>query len=283
MVTSILTANFARLFAMANPISKTAYYTLAVRAWDAAQPKPVLGDTFAKVFMNEEAEQVWQKFKDQSRPNASNAARHAIIDSYLQGELNNISDSQVIIIGAGFDTRAFRLKGGKWIELDEPAIITYKESRLPESKAPNPLKRIAIEFAKDTLTEKLAAFSTSAMTHIIIEGVLMYLTQTQRENLILNLQKLFPHHIVYCDLMRLSFFEKYSKEVHDKILSLGASFTDLKEQPDDLFTDNGYTRLSSTSVPLYAVQHANSGIGVFLIKYFLKTLREGYRICRFEY
>ena len=32
---------------MQNPISRTAYYTLGVRAWDAAQPKPMCGDSLA--------------------------------------------------------------------------------------------------------------------------------------------------------------------------------------------------------------------------------------------
>ena len=96
---------------MNNPISKTAYYTLSVRAWDASRPDPVCNDTYAKNFMNPEAQKVWDLFKDQIRPNASNASRHAIIDQYLQDELNNAPNSLVIIIGAGFDTRAFRLRG----------------------------------------------------------------------------------------------------------------------------------------------------------------------------
>jgi hypothetical protein len=37
----------------------------------------------------------------------------------------------VVVIGAGFDTRAFRLCGGRWVELDEPALITLKEAHLP--------------------------------------------------------------------------------------------------------------------------------------------------------
>ena len=122
-----------------NPISKTAYYTLGARAWDAALPKPVCGDNLASTFMNEEAEAVWAEFKDFVRPNTSNAARHIIIDQDLQNELRAAPDSQVIIIGAGFDTRAFRLKDGRWIEIDDQAIIEYKERKLPASTAPNPI------------------------------------------------------------------------------------------------------------------------------------------------
>lgn len=268
---------------MKNPISKTAYYTLGVRAWDAALPKPACGDSFARLFMNEEAQKVWQEFKDELRPNVSNASRHAIIDSQLSDVLAATPDSLVVIIGAGFDTRAFRIKGGKWIEVDEPPIISYKETVLPSAKAPNSLTRITIDFARESLTEKLSPFKTPGTTHIIIEGVLMYLNHTDRQTLITGLQTMFPNHIVYCDLMRKSFFERYSRNIHEKILSLGASFTDLSQHPEKLFLDNGYKTLSCSSIPLYASRHANVGISSFLIRYFLKTLRTGYCIWRFGF
>ena len=267
---------------MSNPISRTAYYTLGVRAWDASQPKPVCGDSFAKNFMNEEAQNVWREFKDLLMPNASNAARHAIIDTYLRDALSVASDSQIVIIGAGFDTRAFRIKGGAWIEVDELAIITYKESRLAASKAHNTLTRISIDFATDSLSDRLTPFKKPGTAHIIIEGVLMYLTHEQRRRLISDLKNLFPKHIIYCDLMRQSFFEKYGRPIHEKIIALGASFKDMSEHPENLFLDNGYKMLSCVSIPLYAARNARIGIPPFVIRYFLKTLRDGYQICRFE-
>lgn len=268
---------------MPNPISRTAYYTLGVRAWDAALPKPVCGDRYAQVFMNDEAKKIWFEFKDQLRPNSSNASRHRIIDDLLQNELNANPDSQVLIIGCGFDSRAFRLKGGRWTEVDEAPIIEYKESLLPEATAPNSLRRIAISFEKEKLADKISFLATKAVTHIIIEGVFMYLTIAQAETLLQMLREQFPNHTIYCDLMRRSFFEKYSRPVHEKIVALGASFTDLQEKPEDLFVKHGYKIVSSTSVPLYAATHSKMDVPAFMIRYVLKTLREGYKIWRFQY
>ena len=268
---------------MANPISKTAYYTLGVRAWDASRPKPVCGDTFAQHFMNEEARAIWEKFKEYSRPNISNASRHAIIDNYLRDVLQSTPEATVVMVGAGFDTRAFRIKGGQWIEIDEPAIINYKESALPSAGAQNSLKRIAIDFSRESIREKLRPFKTEKNVHVIIEGVLMYLDNKDRKDLMLSLQDIFPHHTVYCDLMRKSFFDRYSGEVHEKIRSLGTTFTELSEYPEGLLLDNGYKTLSSQSIPLYAAQYGGIDIPFFVVKYFLKTLRNGYQIWRFEY
>ncbi|MBY0495219.1 MAG: class I SAM-dependent methyltransferase [Cyanobacteria bacterium] len=124
---------------MPNPISRTAYYTLGVRAADAAGPRPILG---------------------------------------------------------------VRLQGGQWFEFDEPEILNYKESRLPAAEAPNPLRRIPIEFAREKLAGKLTAVTPSSSVHIVIEGVLMYLTREQRVELLHTLADRFPHHTLYCDLMR---------------------------------------------------------------------------------
>ena len=92
----------------------------ALRAADAAKANPILGDTFAQQFMNDDAKAVWEEFKSFTKANASNAARHAMIDEHLRRALAADSQATIVIIGAGFDTRAFRLRGGLSFELDEP-------------------------------------------------------------------------------------------------------------------------------------------------------------------
>jgi methyltransferase (TIGR00027 family) len=267
---------------MANPISRTAYYTLAVRAADAETAKPILGDTFAHRFMNDDAKAVWEEFKSFAPANGSNAARHAMIDEHLRRAIAADRQATIVIIGAGFDTRAFRIPGGQWFELDEPEILTYKESRLPAATAPNSLRRIAIEFARERLADKLALITPPSSVHVVIEGVLMYLSREQRVSLLRTLTERFPHHTIYCDLMRKNFFEKYSRDIHLKIVGMGATFTDMEETPEQLFAENGYTMVDRASVPLYAVERANIGLPAFVVRYFLRTLREGYVIAVFR-
>jgi methyltransferase (TIGR00027 family) len=268
---------------MKNPVSRTAYYTLAVRAWDASLPHPVCGDSFAQRFMSDEARKVWEEFKDYVRPNASNASRHVIIDNHLQKELTVSPKSLVIIIGAGFDSRAFRLNGGRWVEVDEHQIIELKEANLPATDSPNELTRLSIDFANEKIKDKLQRYATDQNVHIVIEGVLMYLNQAARQALLDQLRMLFPKHIVYCDLMRRSFFEKYSRALHEKIVALGATFSEMQEHPEDLFLKNGYALASSTSVALYAAQYGHLGIPAFMVRYFMRTLRDGYRISVFKF
>lgn len=267
---------------MANPISRTAYYTLAVRAADAESAHPILGDRFAQRFMNDDARAVWEEFKSFTPPNASNAARHAMIDEHLRRALAADPLATIVIIGAGFDTRAFRLPGGRWFEIDEPEILTYKESRLPADTAPNPLQRIAIEFDTASLADTLATIAAPASVHLVIEGVLMYLSREQKLSLLHAVSARFPQHTLYCDLMRKRFFETYSRDIHQKIVGMGATFTDMAERPEGLFIEQGYTLVDMASVPLYAVERGSIGIPAFAVRYLMRTLREGYVIAVFR-
>ena len=87
-----------------------------MRAADAASDTRICGDTLAERFMNDEARRVWEEFKSFTLPNASNAARHVMIDEHLRRALAADPSAIVVIIGCGFDTRAFRLSGGRWSE-----------------------------------------------------------------------------------------------------------------------------------------------------------------------
>jgi methyltransferase (TIGR00027 family) len=267
---------------MGNPISRTAYYTLAVRAADAASARPIGRDTFAQKFINDDARRVWEEFKSFKAPNGSNAARHVMIDDHLQRGLNADRTAPVVIIGAGFDTRAYRLDGGRWFEFDEPEILTYKESRLPAATAPNPLQRIAVEFAAGELAGKLAAVPAAPHAHVVVEGVFMYLTRTQKQELLALLAAKWPHHTLYCDLMRKGFFEKFSRDIHVKIAGMGATFTDMVEQPEQLIIDAGYRQRSLESVTLYAANHGNIGIPAFVVRWLMPQLRDGYLVGVFD-
>jgi hypothetical protein len=111
----------------------------------------------------------------------------------------------------------------------------------------------------------------------------MYLKEKERQELVKTLLSHFPNNVVYCDLMRASFFYKYSQDVHKKIQALGATFTDMVEHPERLFVDSGYSVLVQASIPLYAATHSQIGIPGFMVRFFLSTLRNGYVIWKLEH
>jgi len=264
------------------PISKTAFYCCGVRMQDAEREKPVCGDTYAKAFMNEQGLEILEAFKDETRPNMSNVGRHRIIDDLLRQELLANPNLTVVIIGAGFDTRAFRLHSGTWVELDEPQVITYKEERLPAATSDNELQRIAIDFATESLEQKLAPFSGRSPVAVVIEGVLMYLEEAAIDQSLQTLRRLFPQHRLICDLMNRDFFESSASTIHEKLSGMGATFKFLTDNPEEVFEKNGYRQLEKIPIIEKAVLLEAGEIPPEVWQTVQPTLPQGYSIYVFE-
>jgi methyltransferase (TIGR00027 family) len=265
-----------------NPISNTAFYCCGVRMQDAESSNSVCGDIYAKNFMNDEGLRIFENFKDETNSNASSVARPRIIDDFLRQELIANPSLCVVLIGAGFDSRAFRLKGGTWVELDEPQVISYKNERLPAANCENELCRIPIDFSTDSLEEKLAPFSKHRPVVFVIEGVFMYLDNNEIGKLIQILQNLFPQHKLICDLMSQKFFEKYSKNFHEKIAGMGTSFKFTADKPEKIFLENGYTCTEKISIVERAVDFKLLDVPKILLKTVFRTLANGYAIYLFK-
>ena len=264
------------------PISKTAFYCCGIRMQDAERNNSVCGDIYAKSFMNEDGFQILEAFKDETSPNASNVARHRIIDDFLRQELFANPSLCVVIIGAGFDSRGFRLKGGTWVELDEPQVIAHKNECLPASNCENELHRIPIDFSTDSLEEKLSSYSSRSAVVVVIEGVFMYLEEEEVGQLLQRLRRLFPRHKLICDLMSRKFFEKYGRTLHEKITGMGASFRFTVDNPEEVFLENGYSRIGWISIVGRAVEFKLIKIPRIVLKTLLRTLASGYAIYVFE-
>jgi len=187
-----------------------------------------------------------------------------------------------VIIGAGFDTRAFRLKGGTWVELDEPQVITYKDERLPASNGDNELHRIPIDFATDSLEQKLSSFSGRTPVAVVIEGVFMYLEEAAIGKLLETLRSVFPRHKLICDLMTREFFEKNAGTIHEKLTGMGATFKFTVDNPEELFLKNGYRQLEKIAIVEQSVRFEAGEIPPSVWETIRPTLPTGYDIHVFE-
>ncbi len=206
------------------PVSRTAYYCCAVRALDAQTASPICNDSFAVRFMTPEAWATFEPFRTLGPPNASNVARHRMIDDVLRSRLAARPDTGVVIIGAGFDSRAFRLTGGRWVELDEPGVMELKEARLPARDAPNLLTRVPIEFDREPLAEALAPFRDLVGPIVVIEGVLPYLTEAEISALARTVRGAWASPTLVCDLMTATFSQRYGGQIGSRLRELGAAW-----------------------------------------------------------
>lgn len=265
-----------------NPIAKTAYYCCGVRMADAQGANPLCDDHLAHHFMDDGARALFKRFERFRGPNSSNVARHRIIDDLLRKYLRINSGLRVLLLGAGFDTRAFRLAGGQWLELDQPALISLKEARLPAKEAPNALQRVSIDFSSESLADKLAHWNGPEPVVVVLEGVSMYLKPEQLQATLLTLRDVFPNHRLICDLMTPAFSRRYCSGLLGRIRELGGDFAELLDDPTAFVTASGYRRHESFSIASHAVEHGALPMPRWLLNTLLRSLRDGYQVHVFE-
>jgi methyltransferase (TIGR00027 family) len=230
------------------PVSRTAFYCTGVRALDARKPRPACGDEYAERFMDEGAWRAFEPFRQFTGPNVSNVTRHRIIDDLLRDRLAEDHARRIIIIGAGFDSRAFRLTGGRWLEVDEPQVFAWKEPRLPAAGSPNPISRLAVDFQQERLADRLAPFANAGPATIVVEGVLFYLGEPRIRELLGTLRATFPQSEIICDVMTLAFFKAFSQPIHRKLVELGAPFEIPSRDLADIFASEGYEQVARHSI-----------------------------------
>jgi methyltransferase (TIGR00027 family) len=109
------------------------------------------------------------------------AARERYIDDFLKASLREGLD-QVVILGAGFDTRAYRVPGiekTRVFEIDHPATQALKLKRLKKVIDPLPdhVTFIPVDFNTQTLGERLlgGGYTEDGKTLFIWQGVTVYL------------------------------------------------------------------------------------------------------------
>lgn len=268
---------------MSNPVSQTAWYCCGVRAQDAERKHPLLGDTFAARFMNEEGKRVFARFAEMKFPNRSNVARHLVVDEMLRDALARDRDQFVLLLGCGFDARAYRLGGGRWLEVDEAPLIAFKNECLPIAECPAPLTRVSIDFGRESLAEVLAPWQGERDPVIVIEGVLMYLDRPRIDALLATLKSLWPRHRLIADLMNQRFRNRYAGAILAELKRLGTTFTWTVPDPGEPFRLAGYRELRRVSQVERAVQLGALRIPWLLRRTLLRPLVTGYTVRELGY
>ncbi len=176
--------------------SSTAQWTTLGRALELRRDERIVTDMYAPVFLSGVSNALLRSL-DLAGPAvrqaerlelaglaASGLCRHRFIDEHLVTALPSVS--QVLILGAGYDSRAYRFA----VEIGDRPVYEVDLAPLSRRKAAvvaanaalfahASIERVEIDFRTQTLPDRLAGtgFVTGAPTFVVWEGVSMYLTR----------------------------------------------------------------------------------------------------------
>ena len=161
-------------------VSDTARWVAVYRARETERSDAHFRDPFARRLAGERGEQIAQSMPLGRNNDWSMITRTCLADDLINEQVQQGVD-MVINLAAGLDARPYRMQlpaSLKWVEVDLPEILSYKEEILRHEKPVCSLERIRLDLsnapARRELFAQLGSRCTKAL--IISEGLLIYLT-----------------------------------------------------------------------------------------------------------
>ena len=260
---------------MQNRASLTAEYMALFRALESLQPanSRLFFDPFAAGFLGGRrrwlypmarlgwARRIIERVLDDAAPGARAAgiARTRWIDDEVTAAL--AQSSQLVLLGAGFDTRAFRLPAARratTFELDHPETSRAKQAALKKNgPLPDRVRFISLDFNHEAVDAVLtqAGFNKTQPACFVWEGVTNYLTAEAIDTLLRQVQQSAPGSILlftYIDRAVLDHRERFfgAAKLMARLESYGEPWT-FGYSPDDLSANlaaRGFQLLANQSV-----------------------------------
>jgi methyltransferase (TIGR00027 family) len=119
--------------------------------------------------------------------------------------------TQVLLLGAGLDARAFRLPvDARFFEVDFPATLEYKRQVLAAATPASPRTTVPVDLAAASFVEPLLAadFDPTAATIVVWEGVINYLDTASAESVVEQIGRVVsPRSQLVADYVEMGWFK----------------------------------------------------------------------------
>jgi methyltransferase (TIGR00027 family) len=209
-------------------ISDTALWVAHYRAAETERPDAVFKDPFARALAGERGRQIAkaQKFGDQNA--WSFTARTVLFDRFITEVVRDGADT-VVNLAAGLDTRPYRMdlpNALRWIEVDLPGILDYKEEIIGTAPPVCALERVRLDLSDESARRALFARigASSSRTAVMTEGLLIYLDGTQVASLARDLAAVPSFRTWIVDLASPGLVKLMTQRGGDMIAAAGAPF-----------------------------------------------------------
>jgi methyltransferase (TIGR00027 family) len=187
-------------------VSRTAFVVAEYRAEENRETAPLYRDPVVELFLNEETRDAAGRMAVRFPPVKDMVKiRTKYFDDTLAKHLR-MQFRQVVILGAGLDTRAVRMQapGVRYFEIDDPATLKWKQTCYERESIGTNVTFIPGNYVTDGLIDVLLnnnAFDFAVPTYFIWEGNVMYLPLDEVKQVLRDLTRHLKRFRVSCDYM----------------------------------------------------------------------------------
>jgi methyltransferase (TIGR00027 family) len=162
-------------------VTGTAFIVAEFRADGNSEDEPLYRDEIVKLFLDADTKKAADSFSsDFPAIKRLVQIRTCYFDDRLDEQIRR-GVRQIVILGAGFDTRPIRKQTSSvtYFEVDDPSTLDLKQVRLAANDIPVGSKYVHGNYVSDNLIAMLESrgFDCSLPAHFIWEGNTMYLTE----------------------------------------------------------------------------------------------------------
>jgi methyltransferase (TIGR00027 family) len=224
-------------------VSDTALWVAIYRARESERPDAHFKDPYARKLAGERGETIAAEMQQKLSIEWPMIARTVNIDSIVMDSIRAGTD-MVINLAAGLDSRPYRLDLPptlKWVEVDLPGMIDYKEAALAGETPRCGLERVRLDLrdldGRRQLLDRLNNQCTRAL--VISEGLLVYLEQSDVVSLAEDLAAQ-PHFREWVIDLANPALLKMMKKTYDTLDEADASMKFAPAEGPEFFTQFGW-------------------------------------------
>ncbi|SPM27314.1 SAM-dependent methyltransferase [Mycobacterium terramassiliense] len=228
-------------------VAATGLLAAAVRAEESRRDDPLFTDPFAERLAGDDGRRLLaDAVAATGQSPAEIAIRTRFFDEALLGAQAD-GASQVVILAAGMDARAYRLPwrpGATVYEVDQPEVIATKDRRLAGAPARCRRVPVGIDLADDWPKALLGqGFTSSAKTAWLVEGLLQYLDAPAVDTLFARVDTLSaPGDVLLYNVIGRALLEApFLQSTRQFMRRLGAPWTFGTDAPAALVERHGWS------------------------------------------
>ena len=230
----------------ATPVTKTALLTAAARAQEDKRADPLVHDPYAKNLAGEEGERLLQRFGELFT--VIEAVRTKFFDDTICAEISDRGIRQVVMLGAGLDTRPYRLRCLNqeilWFEIDYESVFRYKRNILQNAKPLCKVTDVAQDMRDPDFVERLTdnGLNLGLTVLWVAEGFFQYLKEAEVNQILDRLHAYSPagSEIVFNAQNRAVLTRPpYNEKMLDFLREMGTPWMFTTESPSELLTKHG--------------------------------------------
>jgi methyltransferase (TIGR00027 family) len=234
-------------------ISDTARWAAVFRARETERSNALFRDPYAARLAGERGEQIAQAMTMHLKHSWSWVMRTYVFDEFITRQVAAGVDT-IVNLAAGLDARPYRMALPatlRWIEVDLPELLAYKQEVLGNEKPRCVLERVPLDLADVAKRRALfAQIGTSAKRVMIVsEGLLIYLTRDDVAVLASDLAKAPSFRYWAFDIVSPGLLEMMRRQGGggDELARAGAPFKFAPPEGPDFFRQFGWTPIEVRS------------------------------------